>query len=405
MRFAEVAVDAPWTQQRTFSYSVPQGISLEVGHSVWVPFGRRALQGIVFDITPHPAVEETRDIISVIDPYPLLVAPQLQLARWISRHYRASLFDSTALMLPPGFRRRLLEYLSLRPGVEVASSSLTPAQSKVLDHLRAKGTVEVGAAKKALGAKAVATIQQLYRRGILDREWRWARPKVGPKYLSMVRQSVPKGQGAGQVQALRKGRAFQQAALMEVLLQEAAPISSAQLSEMGFSLSIARALEARGLVAIERVRVHRDPLRSRRFEPASPPTLTPDQREVWEAISRTLVDRGNREGSERDLNAFLLHGVTGSGKTELYLRALSQVVADGKRGLVLVPEISLTPQTIDRFGTRFPDRVAVLHSGLSLGEHFDEWWRIKGGEFDVVIGSRSAIFAPQPDLGLIVVDE
>ena len=102
---------------------------------------------------------------------------------------------------------------------------------------------------------------------------------------------------------------------------------------------------------------------------------------------------------------FLLYGVTGSGKTEIYLRALEKTVALGKRALVLVPEISLTPQTIDRFGSRFPNKVAVLHSRLSLGERFDEWWRIKEGEFDVVIGSRSAIFAPQPDLGLIVLDE
>ena len=104
-------------------------------------------------------------------------------------------------------------------------------------------------------------------------------------------------------------------------------------------------------------------------------------------------------------SVFLLHGVTGSGKTEIYLRALAQAISLGKRAIVLVPEIALTPQTIDRFASRFPDRVAVLHSKLSPGEQFDEWQRIKEGEFDVVIGSRGALFAPQPDLGLIVIDE
>ena len=104
-------------------------------------------------------------------------------------------------------------------------------------------------------------------------------------------------------------------------------------------------------------------------------------------------------------SVFLLHGVTGSGKTEIYLRALAESVARGKRGICLVPEIALTPQTIERFASRFPGRVAVIHSGLSLGEQFDEWHRIKEGGCDVVIGPRSALFAPQPDLGLIVIDE
>jgi len=104
-------------------------------------------------------------------------------------------------------------------------------------------------------------------------------------------------------------------------------------------------------------------------------------------------------------DVFLLQGVTGSGKTEIYLQALAEAVRLGKKGIVLVPEISLTPQTIERFASRFPHRVAVLHSRLSLGEQYDEWRRIRGGEFDVVIGSRSAIFAPQPDLGLIIIDE
>ena len=100
-----------------------------------------------------------------------------------------------------------------------------------------------------------------------------------------------------------------------------------------------------------------------------------------------------------------MRGVTGSGKTEVYIQALEEAVKRGKRGIVLVPEIAMTPQIIERFVSRFPGRVAILHSELSLGEQFDEWWRIKNGEFDVVIGPRSAIFAPQPDLGLIIIDE
>ncbi|MFQ5874536.1 MAG: primosomal protein N', partial [Dehalococcoidia bacterium] len=403
MRYAEVAVDAQWTQQRTFSYSIPEDLSLQVAHSVWVPFGRRVLQGIIFDITPTPSVEETKEIISVIDPSPLLTPAQLELARWIARHYRAPLFDATALMLPPGFRRRVLTFVSLRDGPAVGEPS--PAQEKVLEYVQGGGSVELGAVKRALGARAAAAAEQLCRKGVLSREWRWARSKVGPKYAAAVRLAIPRDQAASRLKVLEKGRAHRQAALIDALLQQEGPIFAPYLREAGISLSTAKALEARGLVAVEQVRVHRDPLGFKRFTPSSPPNLTPHQQEAWKVIRRALNAQPAGEVQEGKAKCFLLHGVTGSGKTELYLRALGEVVSQGKRGLVLVPEISLTPQTIDRFGARFPNRVAVLHSKLSLGEQYDEWWRIKEGEFDVVIGSRSAIFAPQPDLGLIVVDE
>ncbi len=163
------------------------------------------------------------------------------------------------------------------------------------------------------------------------------------------------------------------------------------------TLDTLRALEAHGLIRIEEEEVWRDPLAGREFAPAEPPRLTPDQERVWREI-----EAGIREGRHR---AYLLHGVTGSGKTEIYLQALAEVVRQGRQAIVLVPEIALTPQTIRRFAARFPDRVAVWHSQLSLGERYDTWRRVRAGERDVVIGSRSAIFAPLPRLGLIVVDE
>jgi primosomal protein N' (replication factor Y) len=125
--------------------------------------------------------------------------------------------------------------------------------------------------------------------------------------------------------------------------------------------------------------------------------LTPQQEAALKEIKESLT------GGKND--TFLLHGVTGSGKTEIYLQALAETVKLGKRGIVLVPEIALTPQILERFASRFPGRVAVMHSKLSLGEQFDQWHQIKNGEYDVVIGARSAIFAPQPQLGLIIIDE
>jgi primosomal protein N' (replication factor Y) len=158
-----------------------------------------------------------------------------------------------------------------------------------------------------------------------------------------------------------------------------------------------RRLIARGLVTVEEVLDRRDPLRDLQVVRRPPVQLIGAQHQAASAIC-SAVDREDGTG-------FVLHGVTGSGKTEVYLDALRHTVERGKRGIVLVPEIALTPQTVRRFAERFPGRVGVLHSGLTLGEAFDEWHATSNGDYDVVIGSRSAVFAPQPDLGLIVIDE
>jgi primosomal protein N'' len=149
------------------------------------------------------------------------------------------------------------------------------------------------------------------------------------------------------------------------------------------------------LVTIEEVEVRRDPLADRNISATTPLTLTPDQQHALDCIV----------GDEYDLRPILLHGVTGSGKTEVYLQALASVIAQGKQGIILVPEIALTTQAVLRVAGRFPQRVAIIHSELSIGERYDEWRRIRSGQVDVVIGSRSALFAPLPQLGLIIIDE
>lgn len=182
-------------------------------------------------------------------------------------------------------------------------------------------------------------------------------------------------------------------------------------AETGCNLSTLRDLAAHGLISLEEEEVWRDPLKGREFVLDVPPKLMPDQEAVWKVISQQVM--GQRVTSDEDqslvtrysLPVTLLHGVTGSGKTEIYLRALDAVLRQGRQAIVLVPEISLTPQTIRRFAARFPGRIAIIHSQLSLGERYDTWRRIRAGEVDVVIGPRSALFAPLPRLGLIVMDE
>ncbi len=181
-------------------------------------------------------------------------------------------------------------------------------------------------------------------------------------------------------------------------------------AETGCNLNTLRDLAAHGLISLEEKEVWRDPLEGREFALDVPPRLTTDQEVVWKEIEKVISQRVTRNEDKSLLTRYplpvtLLHGVTGSGKTEIYLRALDAILKQEKQAIVLVPEISLTPQTIRRFAARFPGRIAIIHSQLSLGERYDAWRRVRAGGVDVVVGPRSALFAPLGRLGLIVIDE
>ena len=401
MRYAEVSVNSPVAQRRTFSYAIPSGLGIDVGQAVLVPFGDKLLQGIVLELSPYPSVEETKEIAGVIESRPLLSPSHVLLARWISEHYLSPLFDAVALMLPPGFERRTVTYISIpSPPCEADTSALTMEQRQVLDLVQRQGKLSLNELEKRLGTRqARLTISKLVNQGLVVKSYELERIKVRPKKVPYLRLEVAASEARQEAARLREqGKAIKQASLLEYLSQQTQPVplSEARRS-VSCTSSVINGLVNRGLVSIEPVEVKREPISYQGITLSQPLTPTDAQRSALEAIKSSLA-KGNAQ-------VFLLHGVTGSGKTEVYLQALAEAIRLGKRGIVLVPEIALTPQTIERFASRFPYRVAVLHSKLSLGEQFDEWQRIREGEFDVVIGSRSAIFAPQPDLGLIVIDE
>jgi len=399
MRYAEVSVNSPIAQRQTFSYSLPPGLGIDIGQAVWVPFGDKLFQGVVLELSPHPAVEETREIAGVIEPRPLLSPAHVQLARWISRYYLSPIFDAVALMLPPGFERRPLTFISARavPG-DFDLSTLTPEQRRVLGFIKGQERVSLKRVEKALGKKkAQGVVAQLVRRGLVIRSYELEPIKAGPKIEPFIKLIVTADEARNEAAGLHK-RAKKQADMLEFLAKQGGPVPWAEARKnINSNKAVADALVSKGMAAFEQVEVRRDPLALQKVTPTQPLTPTDAQRSALGAIKSGLS--GGRGG------VFLLHGVTGSGKTEVYLQALAETVKMGRRGIVLVPEIALTPQTIERFAARFPGRVAVLHSQLSLGEQFDEWQRIRDGNFDVVIGPRSAAFAPQPDLGLIVIDE
>jgi primosomal protein N' (replication factor Y) len=390
MKYAEVSVNSPAARRRSFSYAVPDGMDVREGQAVLVPFGEKVLQGIVVELSPVPAVEDTRDIIDVIAPDPILSPHHLSLARWISDYYLSPLFDAVALMLPPGFERKAVTFLSTaRPDIDL--SSLSDDQRKILEMITEEGRVALKKLEKALGKKkASSLVSAMVRQNLVARSYELGPVRIKPRkelYMTLM----------GDISKASE-LPPKQAALFRLLIDKKVPIAWAEARrQIGCGKSVADALVRRSLAVFQEVDVRREPISYNNIKPSFPLTLTPAQQVAFDAVNSALHE------SRSDI--FLLHGVTGSGKTEIYLRALAEAVKLGKKGIVLVPEISLTPQTIERFAARFPHRVAVLHSRLSLGEQFDEWHRIRRGEFDVVIGSRSAIFAPQPDLGLIVIDE
>ena len=463
-RFAEVAVDVPTAPGRTFSYRVPRAMGVSPGNLVRVPFGARTLQGIVFSRADHSQVADadTRDITSVVFDEPLLDDVRLRLARWISEYYICSLFEATAPMLPPGSRVRARIHLTLA-AADLNDANLTPLQQRVVQYIKRRGSAAQDSVIKAFGDGAGASVAALVSRDILNRDYSLPGPAIKQRYRTLVNLAPDNASDIDEwlsttkapkqtalIEHLRElheptditelRREFgtsivktvmdrgwltnrystlvnltperasdidewlatvrmpERAALIEHLREVHEPIDITEVRRE-FGASIVKTVMDKGWLNTKTVAIDRDPLDGRSFPQPSTMRLNVEQSEAATAI-HSAFEQLDALGT-----TFLIEGVTGSGKTEVYLDAVDCCIQMGKQAIVLVPEIALTYQTIERFAARFPGRVAVLHSGLSDGERFDQWWKIRRGQYDLVIGSRSAVFAPVPELGLIVIDE
>jgi primosomal protein N' (replication factor Y) len=397
MKYAEVAVDAPVGPTRTFSYSIPQQFSIEPGQLVWVPFGRRLAQGIVVKLSPTPQVEVTKDILQPVEPAPLISSSGLELAQWISRYYLCSLFDALSLLLPPGFKAQVRSQISTARLSDEDLASFRPQSQKALKSLAGKTRMSEGEFTKLLGSNGPREVNRLVERGVITRQVDLPRPRSFryETFLILAAPGPPDQPGS----AAQSKLSPRQARLLKAVRssREAYPVS---LANKEFGASVTNGLVEKGVLGLEWQRVENQPSLAHYDQSARPPLiLTPAQSDALSRIIEALDDSTSRPKS------FLLHGVTGSGKTEVYLQAMERVVQRGQQAIFLVPEISLTPQTVERVSARFPEKVAVLHSRLKPRERFDQWWGIKDGQYDVVVGPRSALFAPVRHLGLIVVDE
>jgi primosomal protein N' (replication factor Y) len=399
-QFARVLVLSPVRsaegEEPVFDYHLPADLAsqVRVGSLVTVPFGQRPLYAIVVDLPDRPAVPETRPVSSLADPEPVVHPAHIELARWMCRETLAPLHECLLLTLPPGVVGQTDTVLELVHEPE-AGLRLSSLERRVIDLLQKRGPLRGRQLDRAFPRsdwRAVA--DRLARRGLLARTPLLALPRARPRQVATVCLVA----GAGAAAPLSGLRSRVYPAILGFLRDEGGPVDVSWVyAQTGCTRYHLGKLEERGLVTFGAEEVWRDPLEGRVFLPTEPLPLTLDQAAAWSSLRSAI--------SSHQCSAFLLHGVTGSGKTELYLRSVAEVLAQDRRAIILVPEISLTPQTVARFAGRFPGRVTVVHSQLSDGERYDVWRRARAGLVDVVIGPRSALFAPLFPLGLIVLDE
>ncbi|MGQ9682834.1 MAG: replication restart helicase PriA [Anaerolineae bacterium] len=401
--YARVAVNVPIQAaggatadafQGAFTYAVPPHLcdTLRAGHLVWVPFGGRRVAGIVLERTLDAPSVEARPIEALAETEPVVLPAQIALAAWMAREYLVPLGRALWSMLPRGLLRRSEVWVeALEPSGD--PSDLRANQRAVWMALRERGPMtleQAGLVVRVAGWRQA--LAALVDKGLVRRWDSEAPPPVQPATERFVRLAAAEGADV----ALNSPR---QRALYEYLAERRGTWLSQRevLAQTGVSPAVLKTLTARGLVETVDRPAWRDPLAGREFVLNTAPPLTSDQTAVLTSITATI-----RQGTH---HTYLLHGVTGSGKTEVYLEAVAQTLAHGRRAIILVPEIALTPQTVRRFAARFPGRVTVCHSQLSLGERYDQWRRALAGEIEVVVGPRSALFLPLNPLGLIVVDE
>ena len=392
LRYAEVAVDAAVGHSRTFSYSVPPRFTVEPGQLVWVPFGRRVIQGLVVELVDTPNVSETRAILHPVEPSPLISSDHLRLGHWISDHYRCSLFTAMSPLLPPGFGNQVRSRLTAVHEVELDGEALKPETLEALSALKVKKTgLDEREFSKLIGSGSARDIARMVDRGLVRRQLTMPRPRLAPKYEAFLTPSFST--------EAYLSLSHRQEGLLTAIREKNA-LYPATLANKKYGNGVAQALFNKGLVGMEWVRLDAATVsRPTRMDVRRMHTLTEHQGQALRKIREALDDPEVRPRS------FLLHGITGSGKTEVYLRAIGEVVRKGKQAIFMVPEISLTPQTLERVNAWFPGRVALLHSGLTARQQFDQWWDIREGKYDVIVGPRSSLFAPVLNLGLIVIDE
>lgn len=399
LQAATYAIDKP------YDYQVPLELldTLRPGMRVVVPFGagNRRTEGIVLALEGgYPDDPRRKSILTVLDEEPVLDGEALRLALWMRERWFCTVYDAARAMLPAGLYFSLQDRWKLAPGVEREAAYAAAGRSEharhIVELLFVSGReADVAQIKEAFGTKDPNPALKLLRdKGILTLETSASRG-VGDKKELVASLAIPPEEAMALVTPRRRS-----APLRYAVTELLCAIGSASAKELcyftGAANATLRSLEKSGILRLE----HREVFRRVTVEAgerAAPPVLNAEQQAAFEGLD-ALAAAGRPA-------AALLYGVTGSGKTQVYLRLIYEALARGRTAMVLVPEIALTPQLLRIFASHFGDDIAVLHSSLRAGERYDEWKRVRSGQARVVIGTRSAVFAPLRNLGLLILDE
>ncbi len=391
---AGIAVEnAAYHFDKAFDYRVPESLcaAARVGCRVTVPFGpsdsRR--QGVILALRTVPDAENLKSVLAVLDKSPLLNREAVGLAAWISAHTFCTLFEAARLFFPAGVQMKMrAEYFLAKPYSELDLDALDGDERRAAALLAHKSPLPRDRFLNALGLAADSTLpERMKKKGLLLQNTQAVR-RISDATQKMVR---PAGEGAPPKLTPKQENTLR-------VLRGAGGVSLRELCYFaGVTPAVVGALVKKGLAQYYDAEVYRNPYGGVPAPPAQDFTLSAEQQAAFDRICGQY--RSGKGGVS------LLFGVTGSGKTSVFMRVIDRVRADGRGVIVMVPEISLTPQTVALFRGRFGSCVAVFHSGLTPAERMDEWKRVRNGDASIVVGTRSAVFAPLSDIGLIIMDE
>ncbi len=387
-RYAEVALDVAVFGALT--YRIPETLDdrIRAGHLVQVPFRNKSKRGVVLRVVDQAPddldPEKVRDVVDLVESEPLLSGEMMSFLRFLGDYYMSPIGEVMRLAIPSAVRIEGKKQYVRRE--DAAAEDVPPHLRLIFETLPVGEPLPVEAIRESSGL-LYEELAELESAGVVD-----------AVYDEEERLSVKTDKFYALIDEDPSRLGSKQAEIVEFLRDAAEPVALSELREVFDAVhSSLNGLEDRGIVSVDEREVYRDPFASDEVAERNDAPLTPEQREAFGAIDGSIT--------AGEFRATLLHGVTGSGKTRVYAEAIRRVIEEGRTAIVLLPEIALTPQFVSVFRAYFPDAIAVLHSGLSQAEKFDEWRRIRRGEVDIVIGARSALFAPLRNVGIIVVDE
>ncbi|MBC2122491.1 primosomal protein N' [Listeria marthii] len=384
INIAKVIVDVPAMQvDRPFDYFIPEDLEelIRPGMRVSVPFGNRKIQGFVIALGETEENPKLKGIDGVMDLAPVLNEELMELGDWLAEDTLSFRVSAYQAMLPAALRAKYEKYF-LRLDEENEELEQLFEGYETLDWKVAEARGLLKQIGKWVREGSVEVVYQVKNK-ITNKKVRVVSCLKAPHQLAEIIEDMPKNAKA-QSRVLAFFQAFEGTEITAVDLKKQAETTDTTIKK----------LADLGLLTIQEKIISRDPYENHQFEKSESLELLPDQQTACEKIN-----------AAKEQETFLIHGVTGSGKTEIYLQTIEAKLKEGKEAIVLVPEISLTPQMVERFKSRFGSEVAVLHSALSSGEKYDEWRKIERKEARVVVGARSAVFAPFENLGIIIIDE